>query len=74
MNTIEIICTAIGAVGVVLGGVWFIIDKIFKFGKVSQRIDNIEVDVKGMKKTLDNHYEDITKIKNCTCGEIPEIY
>lgn len=52
MNSLEIICTVIGAVGVVLGGVWFIIDKIFKFGRVSQRIDNIEVDVAGMKRHL----------------------
>ena len=72
MNSIEIICTVIGAVGVVLGGVWFIIDKIFKFGRVSQRIDNIEVDVAGMKKTLDGHHEDITKIKTVLVEKYPK--
>lgn len=72
MNSIEIICTVIGAVGVVLGGVWFIIDKIFKFGRVSQRIDNIEVDVAGMKKALDGHHEDITKIKTVLVEKYPK--
>lgn len=42
MNTIEIICTVIGAVGVILSGVWFIISRATKQGIGEYRLSNAE--------------------------------
>lgn len=45
MNTIAIICSIIGAIGVVLGGVWFIIKRAFDKGVDKNRLDNIEAKI-----------------------------
>lgn len=79
MNTIEIICTVIGAVAIILGGVWFIFDKIFKVGKTAQRIDNIEGSVSEIKQSIggfpcNNHHEDITKIKTILIEKYPKAF
>lgn len=42
MNTIEIICTLIGAVAAVLGGVWFILQRAIESGMNKQRLNNAE--------------------------------
>lgn len=79
MNTIEVICTVIGAIALILGGVWFIFDKIFKVGKTAQRIDNIEGSVSEIKQSIgnfpcSNHHEDITKIKTILVEKYPKAY
>lgn len=63
MNVIEIICTVIGAVATILGGVWFILSKVFKMGQTSGRIDNIEKAVTKMENVMDRlpcnvHHDD----------------
>lgn len=42
MNTIELICTLLGAIAIVLGGVWFIVQRAFKFGIDRNRLQQIE--------------------------------
>ncbi len=42
MTKIEIILTVISAVGVVLGGIWFMFKSIFLSGKNSHRVDSLE--------------------------------
>lgn len=54
MGTIELICTVITAVAAVLGGIWFILSKIFKIRKVFQRIDNMEENISDIKKSIEN--------------------
>lgn len=68
MNIIEIACTVIGAVATILGGMWFVLSKVFKLGQTSVRIDNIEKSVTKLENMLGNlpcntHRDDITKIK-----------
>lgn len=78
MNVIEIICTVIGAVATILGGVWFILSKVFKMGQTSVRIDNIEKSVTKLENMTEHlpcnaHHDDITKIKTVFGREIPKI-
>lgn len=42
MNTIEIICSIIGAVAVVLGGMWFLLKRAMKHGVNTNRLDTVE--------------------------------
>lgn len=77
MNVIEIICTVIGAVATILGGVWFILSKVFKMGQTFGRIDNIEKAVtklENMKERLpcNAHHDDITKIKTVLVEKYPK--
>ncbi len=79
MGTVGIFCTVICAVGTVLGGVWLIICKVFKTGKVAQRIDNMEEDIAAIRKSIENlpcgkHHEDITKIKTVLIEKHPKAY
>lgn len=79
MGTIEIICTVIGAVATILGGVWFIISKAFKTGQVAQRIDSIEEDISAIRESVEklpcgSHHEDITKIKTIIIEKYPKSY
>lgn len=79
MNTIEIICTVIGAVGVILGGIWFLFDKVFRIGKTSQRISSMEKNLDEMKDAITKlpcgmHHEDITKIKTILVEKYPKSY
>lgn len=77
MNMIEIICTVIGAVATILGGVWFILSKVFKMGQTSGRIDNIEKSVTKLENVMDRlpcnvHHDDITKIKTVLVEKYPK--
>lgn len=72
MNVIEIICTVIGAVATILGGVWFILSKVFKMGQTSGRIDNIEKSVTKLENVMacfpcNVHHDDITKNRLFRC-------
>jgi hypothetical protein len=63
MNTIEIICTVIGAVGVILTGVWFIVQKAQKMAVNDYRLDNMENDVSGLKADVSNLKTDVAVLK-----------
>ena len=77
MNVIEIICTVIGAVATIRGGVWFILSKVFKMGQTSVRIDNIEKSVTKLENMTEHlpcnaHHDDITKIKTVLVEKYPK--
>lgn len=79
MNIVEIICTVIGAIAVILSGVWAIFNKIFNAGKTAQRINSIEENVSDIKQSIENfpcssHYEDITKIKTILVEKYPKAF
>lgn len=42
MNTVELISIIIASIATILGGVWFIVNKAFNFGKTTQRINEID--------------------------------
>lgn len=52
MNTIEIICTVIGAVAVILGGVWWIVQQAQKFAVNDYRLNKMESDVSTLKSDV----------------------
>lgn len=74
MNTLELIGIAVGIVATILGGVWFILSRVFGFGKFSQRIEDIDSrtckaacelhdrDIDGIKDSLKNVSDNIVKI------------
>lgn len=64
MNTIEIICTVVGAVGSVLAGVWFIVQKAQKVAVNDYRLGNMEKDVSELKSDTSNLKTDVTVLKN----------
>lgn len=77
MSTIEIIFSIIGIALSVCGGIWLVFEKIFKFGKIAQRIDDIENNVKDIKNSTGNlpcstHHDDITKIKTVLVEKYPK--
>lgn len=72
MNVIEIISTVVGAVATILGGVWFILSKVFKMGQTSVRIDNIEKAVTKLESVCNVHHDDITKIKTVMVEKYPK--
>ena len=85
MEKIEIICTVIGAISVILGGVWFIIDRVTKSGIKEYRLSQEENTIgklpckdhaESMKKNemySDAHQQRITImediLKNIPCKE-----
>lgn len=79
MTTIEIVCAVVAAVATVLGGVWFLFDKVFKIGKVAGRIDRMEENIQDIKDTIESfpcgrHHQDITKIKTILVEKYPKAY
>lgn len=62
MNTLELIGIAVGIVATVLAGVWFILSRVFGFGKFSQRIE--EIDSRTCKAACELHDRDIDSIKD----------
>ena len=72
MNVIEIICTVVGAIATILGGVWFILSKVFKMGQTSLRIDNIEKAVTKLESICNAHHDDIAKIKTVMVEKYPK--
>lgn len=55
-----------------LGGVWFILSKVFKMGQTSVRIDNIEKAVMKLESVCNAHHDDITKIKTVMVEKYPK--
>jgi hypothetical protein len=45
MSHIELYCTVLGAIAVILGGVWLIVKRIYDAGKNSQRFNDIEENI-----------------------------
>lgn len=77
MNFVEIIGTVIGAIATTLGGVWFILSKVFKMGQTSERIDNIEKAVTKLEGGVNGlpcttHHDDITKIGTILVEKYPK--
>lgn len=71
MNTIGFICTIIGAVAAILGGVWWIIDRVTKSGVKEYRLSLTENAIKGLpckehSKTISDHNRNIYELKNLT--------
>lgn len=48
MGTIGIICTVVGAVAAILGGVWFIIDRVTKSGIKEYRLSQAESNINNL--------------------------
>jgi hypothetical protein len=69
MNKIEILCTLIGAVAIILGGVWFIVRQAFKFGMHSRRLEEIEKNTHQLPCAL--HGNDILTIKSVLIQKYP---
>ena len=77
MTTLETISTVIAAVAAILGGVWFILGKVFKMGITAARIDNIEGSMTELKDSLkdfpcSSHHDDITRIKALLLEKYPK--
>ena len=77
MTTLETISTVIAAVAAILGGVWFILGKVFKMGVTAARIDNIEGSMTELKDSLkdfpcSSHHDDITRIKALLLEKYPK--
>lgn len=64
MNMIEIICTVVGAVGVILTGVWFIVQRAQKMAVNDYRLDNMETDVSGLKSDVSMLKSDVSALKS----------
>lgn len=63
MNTIEIICTVIGAVAVILGGVWWIVKQAQKFAVNDYRLNRMESDVSTLKSDVSMLKSDMSSLK-----------
>lgn len=63
MNTIEIICTVIGAIASILAGVWFIVQKAQKMAVNEYRLNNMEKDVSGLKSDVAILKTDVSTLK-----------
>ena len=77
MSILSIIGTILTIIATILGGVWFIFSKIFKMGKTSQRIDNIERTTVELKNNLGSfpctsHHDDLTKIITILVEKYPK--
>lgn len=77
MTTLETISTVIAAVAAILGGVWFILGKVFKMGVTAARIDNIEGSMTELKDSLkdfpcSSHHDDSTRIKALLLEKYPK--
>ncbi|MDR1056634.1 MAG: hypothetical protein LBL90_12625 [Prevotellaceae bacterium] len=69
VDKIEAICALIGAVAVILGGVWFIIERAFKSGKNAHRLEEIEKNTSNLPCVL--HGDDLLKIKTILIQKYP---
>lgn len=58
----ELIGLAVTIITAILGGIWFIFNKIFHLGRFSQRFDNM--DKRTCNADCDNHSRDIEKMRN----------
>jgi hypothetical protein len=76
MGTIEILCSLIGAIAVILGGVWFILKQVFKFGENAQRLKSIEKNFEHLENSINrlpclSHGDDLVKIKSILVQKYP---
>lgn len=69
MQTWELIGIAVGIVASILGGVWFIFSKVFKMGRFSQRIE--EMDKRTCDASCKSHDNDIHFLQD-TMGTVKE--
>lgn len=60
--TWEIIGTAVGVVATILGGVWFIINRAFDFGKISRKIE--EMDKRTEHASCETNIREINTLKD----------
>lgn len=58
MSTIELICTVIGGVALILGALWFIIQRVFKLGIDRGRLEHVEQKMSNLP--CDNHQNKIS--------------
>lgn len=63
MNTIEIICTVIGAIAVILGGVWWIVQQAQKLAVNDYRLNKMESDVSTLKSDVSMLKSDVSSLK-----------
>jgi len=61
MNTIELLSIIIASIATILGGVWFIVNQAFNFGKTTQRIN--QIDERTAHAKCDSHDESIELLK-----------
>ena len=61
MNTIELLSIIIASIATILGGVWFIVNQAFNFGKTTQRIN--QIDERTANAKCDSHDESIELLK-----------
>lgn len=71
MNAVEIICSILGAVGTVLAGVWFIVNKAQKMAVNDYRLGNMETDVSSLKSDVSSLKSGVSKL-NDNMAEIKE--
>jgi hypothetical protein len=62
MDKIEVMCALIGAVAVILGGVWFIVRQAFNSGINARKLDEIEKNTSNLPCVF--HGDDLLKIKS----------
>lgn len=70
MNKIELICTLLGAIAIILSGVWFIVAKAMKIGRNNYRLDSVEDTQKRQADDIDIIKQWIMKIDNTLIGEL----
>lgn len=61
MNTIELLSIIIASIATILGGVWFIVNQAFNFGKTTQRIN--QIDERTAHAKCDSHDDSIELLK-----------
>ena len=61
MNTIELLSIIIASIATILGGVWFIVNQAFNFGKTTQRIN--QIDERTALAKCDSHDDSIELLK-----------
>ena len=87
MSTVGIISTVIGSVATILGGMYFILVRVFRLGKEKQHAQEFEQQVNGrfdqMQQSLDSlvtsfgklpctdHHDDLTKVKSVLIQKYP---
>jgi hypothetical protein len=69
MDKVEVLCALVGAVAVILGGVWFIIERAFKSGVNARKLEEIERNTSNLPCVL--HGDDILKIKSILIQKYP---
>lgn len=77
MAVIEMVGVIVAIIATVLGGVWFILSKVFRMGQTLERIYNIEKATVELRDKVcsfpcSTHHDDITKIKTVLVEKYPK--